>query len=30
MVKRSLMTLAPRFSAMRMVREYADRIYGAG
>jgi starch phosphorylase len=30
MVKRSLMTLAPRFSAMRMVREYADRIYGGG
>lgn len=27
MMKRSLMTLAPRFSAGRMVAEYADRIY---
>lgn len=27
MIKRSLMTLAPRFSATRMLREYAERIY---
>jgi starch phosphorylase len=27
MLKRSLMTLAPQFSAARMVAEYADRIY---
>ena len=30
MVKRSLMTLGPRFSAARMVREYAERIYRRG
>ncbi len=30
MVKRSLMTNGPRFSASRMVREYAETIYPAG
>ncbi len=29
MIKRSLMTHGPRFSATRMVREYAQRIYAA-
>jgi starch phosphorylase len=28
MIRRSLMTNGPRFSATRMLREYADRIYG--
>jgi hypothetical protein len=28
MVRASLKTNGPRFSASRMVREYADRIYG--
>ena len=27
MVRRSLMTHGPRFSARRMVREYAERVY---
>jgi hypothetical protein len=27
MMRRSLMTNGPRFSATRMVREYAERIY---
>jgi hypothetical protein len=27
MIKRSLMTNGPRFSATRMLREYAERIY---
>jgi hypothetical protein len=27
MMRRSLMTNGPRFSATRMLREYADRIY---
>ena len=30
MVKRSLHTNGPRFSAARMVEEYADRIYAPG
>ena len=30
MLRRSLMTNGPRFSATRMVREYADRIYCSG
>ena len=30
MMRRSLMTNGPRFSATRMVREYADRVYAVG
>jgi starch phosphorylase len=30
MMRRSLMSNAPRFSAKRMVREYAQRIYTPG
>ena len=29
-IKRSLMTLAPRFSATRMMNDYVERIYTAG
>jgi glycogen phosphorylase len=30
MMRRSLMTHGPRFSATRMLREYAERIYRRG
>ena len=30
MIKRSMMTNGPRFSATRMLREYVARIYGHG
>ena len=30
MMRRSLLTNGPRFSATRMVREYAERVYRRG
>ena len=30
MIRRSLQTVGPRFSATRMLREYADRLYAPG